>query len=172
DSPYDQFEALPRPTAIFLHGVDNLSTDDIKGYVNSPLLSKLEWINDSSCNLVCNTPEEATEIAQSLLEDGSQIQTLDHRTLLPAKPFIVENSKDNQPSRVETLSIRMATDEDIKERGARLRSRYYMIHGVDGQELSKERQEARKLHVDRMKRNGGDGRDVFSRLGKKVERAT
>ncbi|KAL0135329.1 hypothetical protein V8B55DRAFT_1555947 [Mucor lusitanicus] len=155
DEPVDRFEALPRPTAIFLHGVDDMSTADITAYANSPLLVKVEWINDSSCNLAFKTQEDASQVAQTLLSEP--VPALDHRTLVAAKPF------ENHP-----LSIRIATDEDVKERGARERSRYYLLHGVEDQPLSEERREARKAHVDRMQKNGGDGRDVFSRLGSKV----
>ncbi|KAL7329541.1 hypothetical protein PS15p_204619 [Mucor circinelloides] len=155
DEPIDRFEALPRRTAVFLHGVDNMSTADIIKYTDSPLLVKVEWINDSSCNLVFKTEQEASQVAQTLLVQP--VPALDHRTLVAAKPF--EN---------HTLSIRIATDEDVKERGARERSRYYLLHGVEDQPLSEDRKEARKAHVERMQKNGGDGRDVFSRLGSKV----
>ncbi|KAI7907207.1 uncharacterized protein BX663DRAFT_495182 [Cokeromyces recurvatus] len=163
DEPYDRFEALPRPSAIFLYGVNEMSTKDIEQYVDSTLLIKIEWINDSSCNLVFDNPTDASTVASSLLLKNNVV--LDHRTLVPAKPYLMINH-DHQ---VIDLFIRIATDEDVKERGARSRSRYYQLHGVDGQTLSEERKEARREHIERMKRNGGDGSDVFSRLGKKVE---
>ncbi|CAO3641722.1 unnamed protein product [Mucor fragilis] len=155
DEPIDRFEALPRPSAIFLHGVDDMSTADITAYANSPLLTKVEWINDSSCNLAFKTQEDASQVAQTLL--SQPVPALDHRTLVAAKPF-----------QSHSLSIRIATDEDVKERGARERSRYYLLHGVEDQPLSEDRKEARKAHVERMQMNGGDGRDVFSRLGSKM----
>ncbi|KAI8638854.1 hypothetical protein BD408DRAFT_9877 [Parasitella parasitica] len=155
DESIDRFEALPRPSAIFLHGVDDMSTADITKYTDSSLLLKVEWINDSSCNLAFKTEQDALQVAQTLL--SKPVAELDHRTLAPAKPF------ENQ-----SLSIRIATDEDVKERGARERSRYYLLHGVEDQPLSEDRKEARKAHLDRMRTNGGDGRDVFSRLGAKV----
>jgi hypothetical protein len=156
DELVDRFEALPRRTAIFLHGVDDMSTADITKYANSPLLMKVEWINDSSCNLAFKTEQDALQVAQTLL--SQPVPELDHRTLVAAKPF--EN---------HTLSIRISTDEDVKERGARERSRYYLLHGVEDQPLSEVRKEARKAHLERMQKNGGDGRDVFSRLGAKKE---
>ncbi|KAI9469851.1 MAG: hypothetical protein EXX96DRAFT_587638 [Benjaminiella poitrasii] len=163
DEPVDRFEALPRHNALFLHGVDDMSTQEIEQYVDSPLLVKVEWINDSSCNLSFSTEEDASTIADTLvLKKGS---ALDHRTLVPAKPYLI-TSDDH---RVVDLFVRVATDEDVKERGARVRSRYYQLHGIDGQELTEERRLARKEHIERMKRNGGDGSDVFSRLGRKVE---
>ncbi|KAL9542637.1 hypothetical protein MBANPS3_008516 [Mucor bainieri] len=155
DEPVDRFEALPRPSAIFLHGVDDMSTADITTYANSPLLVKVEWINDSSCNLAFKTAEDALQVAHTLL--SQPVPALDHRTLVPAKPF------GSHP-----LSVRIATDHDVKERGARERSRYYLLHGVEDQPLSDDRKEARKAHVERMQKNGGDGRHVLSRLGSRV----
>jgi hypothetical protein len=164
DEPIDRFEALPRPTALFLHGVDDMSTADITAYANSPLVTKIEWINDSSCNLACATAEDALTVAASLLPTP---QTLDHRTLVPAKPFTKPTEEDDQKASIP-LFLRISTDEDVKERGARERSRYYLLHGSEDRPVTKERREARREHIERMQKNGGDGRDVFSRLGNKV----
>lgn len=161
DEEIDRFEALPRPTALFLHGVDDMSTKDITSYC--PSLVKVEWINDAACNLAFDTAEQAQEALKTLLVDPST--QVEHRHLKSAKPFI----KDDV---THELFIRISTDEDVKERGARTKSRYYLIHGVEEDEstMSDERKEARKAHRERMKKNGGDGRSVFSRLGKKVDR--
>lgn len=163
DEDVDRFEALPRPTALFLHGVDDMSTKDITKYCNHVSLEKVEWINDSACNLAFTTSEQAQEALKALVA-GENI-TVDHRALVPAKPFV------NEQDISQELFIRVSTDEDVKERGARQRSRYYLIHGVeDDKTISVERQEARKEHRERMTKSGGDGRSVFSRLGGKVER--
>lgn len=163
DEEVDRFEALPRPTALFLHGVDDMSTKDITAYCNQISLEKVEWINDSACNLAFTTLEQAQEALKALVSDTTV--TVDHRTLVPAKPFIDDREIPHE------LFIRLSTDEDVKERGARTRSRYYLIHGVeDDKTISVERQEARKEHRERMTKSGGDGRSVFSRLGAKVER--
>ncbi|KAI8081056.1 hypothetical protein BDF21DRAFT_462717 [Thamnidium elegans] len=163
DEEIDRFEAMARPTALFLQGVDDMSTKDITAYCNHVALEKVEWINDSSCNLAFNTEEQAKEALASLLVDTTV--RVDHRTLVPAKPFIDQDEKSHE------LFIRISTDEDVKERGARQRSRYYLIHGVEeDKSISIERHEARKEHLERMRKSGGDGRSVFSRLGNKVER--
>lgn len=164
DETVDRFEALPRPSALFLHGVDDMSTDDIMAYVNTPLVTKVEWINDSSCNLVCATPDDALAVASALLP---MPQELDHRTLVPVKPFIKTIDNDDQ-NITNALFVRISTDEDVKERGARERSRYYMLYGSKDQPVTAERAEARREHLQRMQKNGGDGRDVFSRLGNKA----
>jgi hypothetical protein len=52
-----EFEGLPRPNAIFLKGVDDMSTSDIKNYCGSADLVKVQWIDDTSCNILQNKQE-------------------------------------------------------------------------------------------------------------------
>lgn len=184
DEPMDRFEALPRPTAIYLHGVNEMSTEDVKTYAGRPeTLQKVEWIDDSSCknapsffffisssihsflmiyilgNLVFDTAEDAKKVAESIL---IEVTDMDHITLQKAKPFVSDDITCDQ------LSIRIATDEDIKRQGARERSRYYKIYGIQNEKLPKDKAEARRELIDRMSKNGGDGRSVFERLGNRV----
>lgn len=166
EEPHDRFEPLPRSGALYLHGVDDLSTAQITEYVDSPLLERIQWINDSACNLIFKTEEIAQEVAQTLLKEPTPGALLSHRKLVPARPYYPKVEEDSKATPVD-LYIRVSTDEDIKLRGARARSKYYQIHGIEGQDLSESRIEARKRHEERMKKNGGDGRDVFSRLGQR-----
>lgn len=159
EEPHDRFEALPRASALFLQGVDDMSTKDISRYC--PSLKKVEWIDDSSCNMVFETSEEAQAALLTLVADDTVV--VDHRTLVAAKPFLKEEEEHK-------LLIRVSTDEDVKERGARHKSRYYLIHGKEEEEVSEERKVARKEHQARMRKRGGDGRSVFERLGNKLER--
>ncbi|CEG71855.1 hypothetical protein RMATCC62417_07516 [Rhizopus microsporus] len=160
DEPMDRFEALPRPTAIYLYGVNEMSTEDVKTYAGRPeALQKVEWIDDSSCNLVFDTAEDAKKVAESILIEATD---MDHKTLQKAKPFMSDDITCDQ------LSIRIATDEDIKRQGARERSRYYKIYGIQNEKLPKDKAEARRELIDRMSKNGGDGRSVFERLGNRV----
>jgi hypothetical protein len=46
DAPSD---APRRPDAVYLYGVDVMSTADIKGYFGNYAPRFVEWINDSSC---------------------------------------------------------------------------------------------------------------------------
>ncbi|OBZ91338.1 hypothetical protein A0J61_00600 [Choanephora cucurbitarum] len=159
-----EFEGIPRPSVLFLRGVDDLSTSDITSYVGSPLLQKVQWINDASCNLVFESNAQAVEVAQSLLKEPTD--SLDHLTLLPAKPFAKED-------RTIDLFVRIATDEDVKERGSREKSRYYQLHGVENETPREANQrKGRMARAERMTRNGGDGRDVFSRLGNRIPART
>lgn len=139
-----------------------MSTKDIETYCNQESLKKVEWINDASCNLAFNTEEEARVALENILEKKEEV-TINHKQLNPAKPFVDSTGKTH------TLFVRIATDEDVKERGARQRSRYYMIHGTEDLKLSEERKVERKKYFERQSQNGGDGRSVFNRLGNRVE---
>ncbi|KAI8891452.1 hypothetical protein K501DRAFT_166325 [Backusella circina FSU 941] len=153
-----EFEGLPRPNAIFLRGVDEMSTSDIKKYCDSTDLLKVQWINDTSCNLIFDTKEQAEQVTKALVTDPDV--EVNHKTLLTAKSF------ENADGKIIELSLRLATDEDVKSKGSRERSRYYLLHGTEDSEVMRE---GRSNDVEkRMKQNGGDGRDVFSRLGNKV----
>jgi hypothetical protein len=110
-------------------------------------------------NLVFDTKEQAEEAIKTLLADPNA--QVDHTTLVASKIF------ENADGKNIELSLRVATDEDVKSKGARERSRYYLLHGTEDSEV--QREERYNDLEERMKRNGGDGRDVFSRLGNKVE---
>lgn len=110
-------------------------------------------------NLVFDTAENAKKMAESILVEATD---MDHKTLQKAKPFVSDDITCDQ------LSIRIATDEDIKRQGARERSRYYKIYGIQNEKLPKDKAEARRELIDRMSKNGGDGRSVFERLGNRV----
>ncbi|KAI7850304.1 hypothetical protein BDC45DRAFT_246227 [Circinella umbellata] len=120
-------EAIPRPEAIFLHGLDEMSTKDIRAYCNDlPPLEKIEWINDTSCNLIFNNEESAKQAIQNLLASDIN-DPVTHHILRKAKAYTQENSNHI----FNNLHIRVATTWDIKEPGARDRSRYYLLHGSD-----------------------------------------
>ncbi|KAI9303352.1 hypothetical protein BJ944DRAFT_268563 [Cunninghamella echinulata] len=165
-----------RPEAIYLLGLDNMSTKDINDYCENTGLKKVEWIDDSSCVLVFENEEEAKKAGQQLVSEPSILSNnvqLTTTTLLKAKPFIRANyknqskgeEKDNETGGegkeqekekegddedeemditrpplipiIDQLQIRMATDRDVKTRGARERSRYYLFHGVDDSGVKK-----------------------------------
>jgi Nuclear cap-binding protein subunit 3 len=111
-----------RPEAVHIRGVDNLSTDDIRLYALTLYPSiefKVEWIDDTSLNLVY----ESADIAISALQTMSlpRIEELPSSTLRPAKPLTGEKP-------IEGLKIRIAFMGDKKERGARDRSRWYLFN--------------------------------------------
>ena len=111
-----------RTVAIHLRGVDNLSTDDVQLYVSTlypSFESKIEWIDDTSLNVVYESADIATAALQTLsLNPDDDLARI---TLRPAKPLVGEKS-------IEGLKVRIAFMGDKKERGARDRSRWYLFN--------------------------------------------
>ncbi|KAI9740735.1 MAG: hypothetical protein M1818_004700 [Claussenomyces sp. TS43310] len=110
---------------IHIKGLDNLTSNDLKAYAaehHAPdAIERIEWIDDTSANLVYPTSEAAksalTAFAASAVDDVSQIPTL---RLLPAKPFSARPDA--------RLEVRLAVQADRKQAGARERSRFYLFN--------------------------------------------
>ncbi|PHH79750.1 hypothetical protein CDD80_3870 [Ophiocordyceps camponoti-rufipedis] len=133
------------PTKIHIRGLDSLHTEDVKAYVTSHFraVNGVEWIDDTSANLVFDTASTAREALAAL----SSIELADTTALaagesLPAKPM------EGRPH--ISLQVRFAVDSDKKEAGASQRSRYYLLHPEhDPEERRRRRQDARSKYRDR-----------------------
>ncbi|KAI8393514.1 uncharacterized protein BYT42DRAFT_9579 [Radiomyces spectabilis] len=131
------FDPSRRAEALFLYGLDDMSTKDIHAYCEGLNLKKIEWINDSSCNLVFTVESDAKAAAQALLETPLPADAdLSHKELQKAKPFQKDERQFNN------LQLRVSTDYDLKEKGARERSRYYLLHGTEDSEVGERERES------------------------------
>ncbi|CZT52528.1 uncharacterized protein RSE6_13875 [Rhynchosporium secalis] len=113
------------PSKVHLRGLDNLTDKDIRAfaaeYYGEHRLQRVEWIDDTSANIVYDTAEiaKAALMAFSAVEitDVSQIPVLQ---TIPAKSF---------PLHPDTrLEVRLAVVGDRKQAGARDRSRFYLFN--------------------------------------------
>ncbi|EMT66364.1 hypothetical protein ACKRZS_009273 [Fusarium odoratissimum] len=155
EPPTDDSKTLI-PTKIHIKGVDSLHTSDIKAYVKAHFgdVDRIEWIDDSSANLLF--PSEPT--ARDAIVALSSVPVADATALaigetLPAKPF------EGKPE--ISLQVRFAIQSDKKEVGAALRSRYYLLHPEhDPEERRRRNQENRSRYRDRDDgyHRGGEGR--------------
>ena len=113
------------PRKIYIHGLDSMNPDEVKAYVaehfSDGKVLKIEWIDDSSANLIFSADSIAQEalVALSSVEIGD-IAQLPLLELLPAKPF----SKRGEI----TLQVRLAVLGDRKQVGAAQRSRFYLLN--------------------------------------------
>lgn len=115
----------PTPEKVHIRGLDNLTTKDVKNfalhYFNGNI-ERVEWIDDSSLNLVYSD----NEVAEIALRKFSAQELPDNISQLPliqsfaAKPF-PDNPNIN-------LQVRLAVGGDRKQRGARERSRFYLFN--------------------------------------------
>lgn len=138
------------PTKVHIRGLDTLHTEDIKTYVKAHYGSadRIEWIDDTSANLLFNSAPTAREAIAAL----SAIEVADTTALaigefLPAKPF------EGRPE--ITLQVRFALGSDQKQAGAALRSRYYLLHPEHDPEERRRRQHD---NISRYRDRDGDRR--------------
>ncbi|KAI1487535.1 hypothetical protein F5X96DRAFT_681161 [Biscogniauxia mediterranea] len=136
------------PTKIHIRGLDILNPNQVKAYVaehhpEDPV-EKIEWIDDSSANLVFASEPAASQALACLVAGSTRdINQLSPRTLLPAKPF------SQNPEVI--LQVRPALFSDRKQAGAASRSRFYLLNPEYDPEERRRRNEARRYR-DR----GGD----------------
>ncbi|KAH3673751.1 hypothetical protein WICMUC_003494 [Wickerhamomyces mucosus] len=175
-------EDLTRHNAIHLRGVDNLSTKNIKDYLNRHISErnvKIEWINDQSLNLIFDGNEEAKE-SLLLLTKTSDDQDLDETIERTAIDYD-ESHKDIE------LTLRIANITDKKVKNASTYSRYYLFNPEDRDEYRREkrsykddskqdsrgidefrdreiRRRRRKVEEDNNNDNDNNGDDLFPNL--------
>ncbi|KAF9307140.1 hypothetical protein BGZ74_010631 [Mortierella antarctica] len=151
--------SMIRLEAVHLYGTNEMSTKDVLKYFEAYGPSHVEWIDDSSCNVVFKDNYSAKRALYNQLvdeeanfgededEEGALVDVEPGRPqgdgttspvlyaksnnrLQRAKEYIPVQ-QHNQPviQNNKGLYLRYATDFDIKERGAAARSTYYQIHG-------------------------------------------
>ncbi|RYP20080.1 hypothetical protein DL765_003006 [Monosporascus sp. GIB2] len=148
------------PTKVHIRGLDVLKPDDVKAYIaehfpESPF-EKIEWIDDSSANLVFPSEPVAARALEALaVEPIEDVALLPARQLLPAKRY------SQMPD--IALQVRLAVLSDKKQAGAAQRSRFYLLNPEYDPEERRRRNETRRYR-DRAgsgygRRRGRDFRD-------------
>jgi len=129
------------PHKVHLRGVDDLNTANIKDFAAEHFPSdppiRIEWIDDTSANLVYSTPALALEALASFSSmsdlDPSMLPTLQLR---PAKAVSTQSRA--------ALQVRMAMFSDQKKPRAYEASRFYLMHPELDPRERKRRQERNK----------------------------
>lgn len=114
----------PAPNKVHIRGLDNLTTKDIKAfaeqYYSMEGFEKVEWIDDTSANLIYVDADTARQALNSFAAEDISGAELTILHSIPAKEY---------PGHPETrLEVRMATVGDRKQAGARDRSRFYLFN--------------------------------------------
>lgn len=136
------------PTKVHVKGLDILKPDDIKAYVaehfpESPF-ERVEWIDDSSANLIFESEPLAARALEALAAEPIQdVAQLPLQVFLAAKPY-------SQMPDVH-LKVRLAVVSDKKEAGAAQRSRFYLLNPEYDPEERRRRNETRRYR----ERDGG-----------------
>ena len=153
-----------RPEAIHVFGTDRLSTEDLLLYFIEPNVTPedqaprwVEWVNDSSANVVFGTPEACGGAALAktvpLMPNAQGIDTQSWRTM-----------PDSQAGKGLQLLFRIATVLDVKP-AKRQASRWYGEAEVKGNRRNsggkmggvQDRRDRRKSGSDPYGRSGGGG---------------
>lgn len=114
------------PHKVHLRGLDSLTSSDLKSFASEYFneeLQQIEWIDDTSANLVYATPEVALRAlrAFSAVDLGDcDLRQLPPLQLFPAKPYAT-----NPETKLE---VRLSVGSDRKRAGARDRSRFYLFN--------------------------------------------
>ena len=108
---------------LHVRGVDDLTTTDILNYVQSyrpsiEPLPRIEWIDDTSANIVFENAEVAEAVLHAMSEDSSA--QLSHFQLRNAKMCLAHPES--------SLQLRIAVLTDRKQPRAHESSRFYMMH--------------------------------------------
>ncbi|KAF7588019.1 hypothetical protein BBP40_006425 [Aspergillus hancockii] len=137
---------------VHVRGVDELTTDNIKQFAvehfPTEAPSRVEWIDDTSANLIYSSPEVGLQALSALTqvseeEDVSTFPALRLRSakLLPTHPDSV-------------LQVRSAVKTDRKKPRAHEASRFYLMHPEHDP-----RERLRREFDDRRRGSGGESSD-------------
>ena len=117
-----EVDASWRSDAVHLYGVDRMTTDDCMGYFHEYGPVFVEWINDSSCNVVFNDEHTARRAVRmkGVVRVGADANP-DGAAALPAgtraEMLWHSGPEFRKDGRVIQLSFRLATEEDVKPDG-------------------------------------------------------
>ncbi|RKU45976.1 hypothetical protein DL546_006702 [Coniochaeta pulveracea] len=166
DDPTSDERALVL-SKVHIRGLDTFTPADVGAYLKEHFgggtYDKIEWIDDTSLNLVFGSESIAHDALVALanveIADATQLPPLE---AIPAKPF------SGKPD--STLSVRFAVTGDRKVAGAAQRSRFYLLHPEYDPEERKRRGDTRGKYRDRdsygrrNERGRGNGRRTGERI--------
>ena len=146
-----EVDASWRSDAVHLYGVDHMTTNDCMGYFHEYGPVFVEWINDSSCNVVFNDEHTARRAIRMKGVAMNPKANPDGGLALPAgtcaEMLWHSGPEFRKDGRIIQLSFRLATEEDVKPDGE-ARSRMLWRGG---------RGKRRRGGGDRHHPYGGDG---------------
>ncbi|KAM7223447.1 Protein of unknown function (DUF2414) domain containing protein [Rhypophila decipiens] len=143
---------------VHLRGLDTFTPDDIKQYVGEHfgVFDKIEWIDDSSANIVF----KSESLAQDALVSLAEIK-IDDPTQMPAGVEVRAKPSATKPEAL--IQARFAVASDKKAAGAASRSRFYLLNP----EYDPEERRRRGEFNNRKYRDRDDGRGRDRRNGRR-----
>ena len=143
--------------------MDDLTTDDIKAFsvehFPSDPPTRIEWIDDTSANMVYNTP-------------GTGLAALEHLSLDSSSSMLLLELRLAKPSSTHpgsTLQVRTALISDQKRPRAYEASRFYMMHPEHDPREQRRRGRSHHSNGDYQRRRYGDDENKRRRRRDKEE---
>jgi hypothetical protein len=116
--------ATPTPHKVYIRGLDDLTTHDIKRFSSDHFPdhapTRVEWIDDSSANIVFENPAAAMDALECFTLANNDGVSFPNLQLRPAKHVSTHPGS--------SLQVRMAIFTDQKRPRAYEASRFYMMH--------------------------------------------
>ncbi|KAM0715391.1 hypothetical protein Q7P37_008889 [Cladosporium fusiforme] len=139
------------PHKVHLRGLDDLTTrkieDGVREICNTELYRRLQWIDDTSANLIFDTEEAAADALAALsAEDESE-------------PLRLRLVKPLEALGGMQLQARMAIEADVKAPGAKDRSRFYLMNPEQDPDSRPRKRKNIRDHGPRYKRNRRESAD-------------
>ncbi|KAL1586706.1 hypothetical protein WHR41_04482 [Cladosporium halotolerans] len=139
------------PFKVHLRGLDDLTTrkieDGMREACNTELYRRLQWIDDTSANLIFDTEEAAADALAALsAEDESE-------------PVRLRAVKPLEALGGVQLQARMAIEADVKAPGAKDRSRFYLMNPEHDPDSRPKKRKNVRDHGPRYKRNRRESAD-------------
>ncbi|KAI1266740.1 hypothetical protein F5Y18DRAFT_365349 [Xylariaceae sp. FL1019] len=144
DGEVDDDPDAPAPTKVHIRGLDMMNPNDVKAYVaqhcavSDVAIVRIEWVDDTSANLVFADDALASRALQLLASSPADhaLPRTPPRAFLPAKPWA------DRPE--IQLQVRPALESDKKQVGAAQRSRFYLLNPEYDAEERRRRTDARR----------------------------
>lgn len=167
DNAVDSQAAETQSEKVHVRGVDDLTTDNIKQFARDHFAieepNRVEWIDDTSANIVYSTPEIGLQALSALTQIGEE----EDMSALPALRLRSANLLSSHPDSV--LQVRTAVKTDRKKPRAHEVSRFYLMHPEHDPrerlrlELAERRREGDDTSNGDYKRRRFDGRELRRR---------
>ncbi|KAI9724797.1 MAG: hypothetical protein M1812_000073 [Candelaria pacifica] len=146
------------PHKVHIRGLDNLTTEDIKAFakeyfpVDQPI--RIEWIDDTSANMVYQTPATALKALTNFSVIANEEPSLVPTSQLRLAKQLIDHLDT-------TLYVRLATLTDVKAPRASDQSRFYLLHPEHDPRERRRQQGGRRSRDER--RYADDNRDYRRR---------
>ncbi|PYH50028.1 NCBP3 domain-containing protein [Aspergillus saccharolyticus JOP 1030-1] len=152
DEAADALSSDAQYEKVHIRGVDELTTDDIKRFAHENFAledpSRVEWIDDTSANLLYSSPEVGLQALAALTQPNEEEDVTQYPALRLRSAKLLSSHPDS------VLQVRAAVKTDRKKPRAHEASRFYLMHPEHDP-----RERLRRELAERRQHGSGDSSD-------------